>query len=138
MAKQTKSKAKYTYAVGRRRSASARVRLFKGKQESLVNDQVIGQYFPGKIMRVAWQKPFELTDTLGKYYITVKVVGGGKNGQLDAVVHGTARALSELDREKYRAPLKSAGLLTRDARIRERRKVGTGGRARRQKQSPKR
>ena len=136
MAKQTKNK--YTYAVGRRRSASARVRLFKGKQESLVNETVIGQYFPGKIMRAAWQKPFELTDTLGKYYVTVKVVGGGKNGQLDAIVHGTARAFSELDREKFRAPLKSAGLLTRDPRIRERRKVGTGGRARRQKQSPKR
>jgi len=75
---------------------------------------------------------------VGKYYVTVKVVGGGKNGQLDAVVHGIARAFDKADREKFRPPLKRAGLLTRDARVRERRKVGTGGKARRKKQSPKR
>ena len=136
MAKKTKKD--YTYAVGRRRSASARVRLHKGSKESTVNGEVIGKYFPGEVMRKAWQKPFELTDTLSKYYITVKVIGGGKNGQLDATTHGTAKAMVSLDSEKYRAPLKKAGLLTRDARIRERRKVGTGGRARRRKQSPKR
>lgn len=136
MAKTTKKN--YTYAVGRRRSCSARVRLYKGNKESTVNDQVIGKYFSGDVNRSAWMKPFELTGTTGKYYITAKVVGGGKKGQLDAVVHATAKAFNELNREKFRPALKAAGLLTRDSRIRERRMVGTGGRARKQKQSPKR
>lgn len=129
---------KFTYAVGRRRTSSARVRLFKGNKESVVNDKVIGNYFPGVIARAIWQKPFKLTDNVDKYFITVKVIGGGKRGQLEAVVLGTAKAFASLNREKYRSELKKAGLLTRDSRIRERRKVGTGGRARRQKQSPKR
>lgn len=139
MAKQTKNtKNKYTYAVGRRKSSSARVRLHKGDKESTVNDIVIGKYFPGEVNRVAWQKPFNLTSTLGKYYITAKVVGGGKTGQLEAVIHGAARALAKLDKDKFRSPLKTAGLLTRDARKKQRRMVGTGGKARKQKQSPKR
>jgi small subunit ribosomal protein S9 len=127
----------YIYAVGRRRTASARVRLHKGDKESVVNDTVIGQYFPGEQNRALWQRPFELTGTTGKYFITVKVDGGGKKGQRDAVIHGTARALSELS-EEYRAVLKTAGLLTRDPRERERRKAGRKGRARFQPQSPKR
>jgi len=68
----------------------------------------------------------------------VKVVGGGPNGQLEAIIHGIARALSSFDREKYRAVLKKAGFLTRDPRERERRKAGMGGKARRKRQSPKR
>ena len=87
-----KKKINYTYAVGRRRSAAARVRLFKGKEENLVNDKPIKEYFPGILMKAKWEEPFKLTDTTGKYYVTVKVVGGGKEGQLDAVVHGMARA----------------------------------------------
>ncbi len=133
-----KKKINYIYTVGRRRSASARIRLFKGKGTSLVNEKPVEKYFPGEVNEEAWTKPFRLTDTLGKYYVTVKIVGGGKNGQLGAAVHGIARALALADREKFRPPLKKAGLLTRDARIRERRKVGTGGKARRKKQSPKR
>jgi small subunit ribosomal protein S9 len=131
-------KIKYTYAVGRRKSASARVRLFKGKGENIVNDVPIDKYFPGAINKVSWIKPFKLTDTKEKYYVTVKVVGGGRNGQLDAVVHGIARVLDKENREDFRIPLKKAGLLTRDARVRQRRMVGTGGKARRKKQSPKR
>ncbi|KKQ73745.1 MAG: 30S ribosomal protein S9 [Candidatus Woesebacteria bacterium GW2011_GWB1_38_5b] len=137
MAKTTKSKIDYKYASGRRRTASVRVRLHKGRKENLVNDIVIGKYFPGEVMREAWQRPFDLTQTLGKYYITARVMGGGKKGQLDGVVHATAKALV-LESEKFKSALKGAGLLTRDSRIRERRKVGTGGKARRQKQSPKR
>ncbi len=133
-----KKKINYTYAVGRRRSASARVRLFKGRSQSLVNDLSIEEYFPGEVSKDYFTKPFKLTDTLGKYYVTVKVVGGGKRGQLGATVHGIARTLAKLDAEKLRSPLKKAGLLTRDSRVRERRKVGTGGKARRKKQSPKR
>lgn len=133
-----KRKPNYIFTVGRRKSAAARVRLFKGKGKNIVNDQPIGDYFPGPINKVAWNAPFRVADVEGKYYVTVKVVGGGKNGQLDAVVHGISRALAKADVEKFRIPLKRAGFLTRDARIRERRKVGTGGKARRKKQSPKR
>ncbi len=133
-----KSKKNYTYAVGRRKSATARIRLFKGKGENLVNDKKFADYFPGAVASRKWSLPFELTDTAGKYYVTVRVVGGGKKGQLEAVIHGIARAFSKLNKEKFRSPLKKSGLLTRDARVRERRKVGTGGKARRKKQSPKR
>lgn len=133
-----KKKRDYIYAVGRRKEAVARVRLFKGKKQSLVNDIPIGKFFPGKVFEVYWKKPFELTDTVGKYFVTAKIRGGGKKGQLGALVHGIARTFALLDADKYRLPLKKAGLLTRDARVRERRKIGTGGRARRKKQSPKR
>lgn len=134
----TKQVKNYTYAVGRRRTAAARVRLHKGQEESTVNGVVIGQYFEGTAATNIWQKPFVLTDTLGKYFVTVKVVGGGKNGQLGAVVHGIARAFALEKPDSFREVLKKAGLLTRDARERERRKIGTGGKARRKKQSPKR
>lgn len=133
-----KTAQKYTYASGKRKTASARVRLFKGKGESLVNDLKAEEYFPGKVMTSVWTKPFRITDTLDKFYFTARVIGGGKKGQLDAVAHGIAKALNDLDDDKYRSPLKSEGLLTRDARKKERRKAGTGGKARRKKQSPKR
>ena len=133
-----KKKQNWIYQTGRRRSASARVRLFKGRGQNIVNGQEIEKYFPGPINEVAWTKPFRVAEVGNKYYVTVKVVGGGKNGQLDAIVHGIAKALAKVDEGKFRGPLKKAGLLTRDARIRERRKVGTGGKARRKKQSPKR
>ena len=131
-------KQNYFYAVGRRKSASARVRLFKGKGDDLVNDLAAGKYFPGAVNKVLPDRPFVLTETLGKYYFTVRVIGSGKNGQLQAVIHGIARTLSLADREKFRPQLKKAGLLTRDPRERERRMVGMGGKARRAKQSPKR
>lgn len=133
-----KKKINYTYAVGRRRSASARIRLFRGKADSTVNGKLVGKYFAGTSFEDKWLKPFMVIDEMNKFYFTAKVVGGGKKGQLDAVVLGISRALAKLEREKYRIPLKKAGLLTRDARVRERRKVGTGGKARRKKQSPKR
>lgn len=128
----------YTFAVGRRKSAVARVRLYPKKGQTMVNGKPIEKYFPGEVARRLWTKPFQLTQAEGKYYATVKVVGGGKEGQLDAVIHGLARAFNGLDREKFRPVLKKHGFLTRDSRIRERRKVGTGGKARRKKQSPKR
>ena len=130
------TKTKYTYALGRRREASARVRLFKGKGEHMVNGLPYKDYFSGT-KRLIFVKPFKTTKTTDKYYVTVRVVGGGKSGQLDAVTLGIARAL-EKAKADFRAPLKSAGLLTRDARKKERIKVGTGGKARRKKQSPKR
>ncbi|OGM19178.1 30S ribosomal protein S9 [Candidatus Woesebacteria bacterium RIFCSPHIGHO2_01_FULL_38_10] len=133
-----KKKINYIYAVGRRRTASARVRLFKGKGVSTVNGRPIEEYFPGAIPKDIWSKPFKVLDVFDKYFVSVKVVGGGKIGQLEAVAHGIAKTLSLLNRDKFRKPLKAVGLLTRDARIRERRKIGMGGKARREKQSPKR
>ena len=127
----------YTYAKGRRRTASVRVRLFKGKGESLVNNMPLEKYFPGSINKAHWKKPFELTDTWEKYYFSAKVVGSGHKGQLDALVQGLSRALAEADLDNQTI-LKKAGLLTRDSRIRQRRMIGMGGKSRRKKQSPKR
>lgn len=136
----TKAKTKIdcTYAVGKRRSATARIRLFRGKGETLINNKPAEAYFPGMVNKDTWTKPFKVVDVMDKYFATVKVRGGGLQGQIDAVVQGIAKALAKTDRENYRHLLKRAGLLTRDSRIRERRKVGMGGKARRQKQSPKR
>jgi len=104
--------------------------LFKGVGENLVNGI--------KIINSLIDKPFKTANAIDKFYFTAKVVGGGKEGQIQAVVHGIARALVKLDSEKFRIPLKKEGLLTRDSRERQRRMVGTGGKARRKKQSPKR
>lgn len=133
-----KRKKDYTYAVGRRRSASARIRLFRGKGDSTVNGKLSEDYFLGVISKDKWKKPFQVIDEMDKYFFTARVTGGGRQGQLDAVVLGVSRALVKIGEDKYRIPLKKAGLLSRDPRVRERRKVGTGGKARRKKQSPKR
>lgn len=133
-----KVKKNYIYAVGRRKASSARVRLFKGSEESTVNGELVGKYFPGAVAMAGWMRPFEELELgTGKYYFTVRVTGGGKEGQLDAVIFGVSRALGKV-KEDYRKVLRKAGLLTRDSRVRERRKVGMGGKARRKKQSPKR
>lgn len=135
----------YTYAVGRRKTATARVRLYKSASvpghdgiQMVVNGKPAEVYFPGETAKAGYRQPFYLTDTLAKMSVSVVVAGSGKAGQLDAIVHGIARALSLLDREAYRGILKTAGLLTRDSRAKQRRMIGTGGKARRKKQSPKR
>lgn len=141
----------YTYAIGRTKEAVARVRLYSHvkegarwgdipvkKDQMLVNGMEIEKYFGGSVNKVIYMKPFILTKTEGKYAVTIKVQGGGRNGQLDAFVQGVARALCAIDKAKFRPVLKKAGLLKRDARVRQRRMVGTGGKARRAKQSPKR
>lgn len=132
-----KQKNEYVFAVGRRRRSTARVRLYNAKGQTLVNDKPIDEYFRG-IPKVSYLKPFELTGTEGKYYATARIEGGGVKGQLGAFVHGVSRALVKIDTEKYRAVLKSAGLLTRDPREKERRKFGNAQKARAKKQSPKR
>ena len=137
-AKRKPKKPDYIYAVGRCKSASARVRLFKGKGKDVVNGVPIEKYFPGLVNKDLWSKPYKITGVGDKYFVTVKVVGGGRQGQLGAVVHGISRVLSMINKGEFRVPLKRAGLLTRDARVRQRRMVGTGGKARRKKQSPKR
>lgn len=131
-------KLSYIYADGKRKTSSARVRLYRGKGESTVNGKPIAEFFPGAVDKTQWEKPFGLTETSGKYFITAKVVGGGTRSQLDALVLGIARAFSKSDPEKFRPLLKKGGLLSRDSRERQRRMVGTGGKARRKKQSPKR
>ncbi|MBI1919367.1 30S ribosomal protein S9, partial [Candidatus Microgenomates bacterium] len=122
----------FIHAVGRRREAVARVRLYsKGSGIITVNAKPVEEYFAGSVNKIFYLKPFTVTDTVGKFDITVKVEGGGLSGQLGAMVHGIARALSSLNKEKYRSLLKKQGLLTRDPRTRQRRMVGTGGKARR-------
>lgn len=131
-------KPKSIFSVGRRKTASARVRLFKGTGEITVNERPIGQYFSGAVNQKLFNLPFEVTNTVGKYDATIKVLGSGLQAQLDAVVHGLARALDKDHKELFHSSLKKAKLLTRDPRERERRKPGLGGKARRKKQSPKR
>lgn len=128
----------YFQAVGRRREATARVRLFKGQGQLTVNGKPIAEYFTGLIAQKLYQKPFELTKTTGELSGSVKVAGGGFNSQLEATIHGIARALQVLDKDKHRPILKANKLLTRDSRARERRKFGLAGKARAKKQSPKR
>lgn len=138
----------FTFAVGKRKESVARLRLYKSVPENLnfenakksdifVNGKNYLEYFRGMIAQPLIEDPLRSTNSLDKYFISVKVQGGGPKGQLDALVHALSRALSLVD-EKNRAILKKKGLLTRDARVRERRKVGMGGKARRVKQSPKR
>ena len=137
--KANKTKQKdYTYAVGRRKVANARVRLYQKKGDMTVNGMPAGQYFAFNGAAEKYTLPFKLTNTLDKYSFSAKVVGSGKKAQLDAVVHGIARALNLLDEAAHRPVLKKYGLLTRDSRMKESRKTGQGGRARRKKQSPKR
>jgi small subunit ribosomal protein S9 len=133
-----KPKKDYTFAVGRRKTSIARVRLYAGRGENIINGKPALEYFPSASQAKLLQMPFEVTETIGKYYSSIKIVGGGKVSQLTAATHGLARALNEIDVENFRGALKSHGLLTRDARERQRRKVGTGGKSRRQKSSPKR
>ncbi len=125
-------------SVGRRKEAVARVRLLEGNGVVTVNGKNIGEYFKGMVNQMIYKKPFEVTKTLGKYTVSIKVMGGGESSQLGAVVHGIARALSKLDSKNFRPLLKKEGLLTRDARVKERRKYGHAGKARKKKQSPKR
>lgn len=145
------SQQKFIPAVGRRREAVARVRLYPTLDQSIswgdalvnkgdifVNGKQIDKYFSGAVAQAVFEEPLRLTNMLGKCTLTVQVEGGGKHGQLEAVVHGIAKVLDVFDREKFHSLLRKKGYLTRDARARERRKVGTGGKARREKQSPKR
>jgi len=129
---------KYTAAVGRRRSAIANVKLFSGKGDSLVNRLPVDKYFPGLLNQLNYQKPFNVTNTVDKYHFVAKIVGGGNKSQAQALCLAISRCLVKINPETYKPSLRPAGLLTVDSRVRQRRHVGTGGKARRQKQSPKR
>ena len=123
--------------VGRRKGAVARVRLELKKGELLVNEKPMEEYFPGPVAKKVFEEPLRVVNRLGQLSGSVKVEGGGKVGQLGAVTHGIARALIELD-ETFRPILSKRKLLTRDSRVKERRKYGHAGKARKMKQSPKR
>jgi small subunit ribosomal protein S9 len=114
------------YGTGRRKSATARVYLRPGKGDIKVNKREIETYFPNETLRMIIRQPLQLTDTLAKFDVLVNVDGGGVSGQAGAVRHGIARALLEFNSE-LRKKLKRAGLLTRDPRMKERKKYGQKG-----------
>lgn len=123
--------------VGRRKEAVARVRLLPGEGQITINGKPITEYFMGAVFQKLYAKPLEVTRTIGKYSISVKVAGGGQVSQLGAIIHGLSRAIAKAD-PSLRTTLKKEGLLTRDARVKERRKYGNAQKARAKKQSPKR
>ncbi|MFZ1979378.1 MAG: 30S ribosomal protein S9 [Bacteroidota bacterium] len=109
--------------VGRRKNAVARVKLSDGSGKVTINNRELEHYFPLAILRSEVLKPFEVTETLGRYDATIRVLGGGTTGQAGAVSLGIARSLVALD-EDLRTVLRNAGLLTRDPRMVERKKYG--------------
>lgn len=131
-------KGDYIEGIGRRKVATARVRIYQSEGDFIVNDRVVGSYF-GNIAHAdkRYLLPFKLTGTEGKFSVVAKVSGAGINAQLDALLHGISRALVTFDPE-FKTLLKADSLLTRDDRMKETRKIGMGGKARRQRQSPKR
>ena len=125
------------YGTGRRKSSVARVRLVPGNGKITINGRTIDEYFGLETLKLIVRQPLVLTKTLDKFDVIVKVEGGGFTGQAGAIRHGIARALLEVDTEAYRAILKKAGYLTRDPRMKERKKYGLKG-ARRAPQFSKR
>ena len=113
----------YFYGTGRRKSSIARVRLFPGTGNITINGQDIDQYFGLETLKLIINQPFDVTDTRGKFDIVANVKGGGFSGQAGAIRHGLSRALLLAD-DSFRAPLKKAGFLTRDPRMKERKKYG--------------
>ncbi|MGM0877581.1 MAG: 30S ribosomal protein S9 [Bacillota bacterium] len=114
------------YGTGRRKSSVARVRLVPGEGRIVVNNREISNYIPSAALIEDIKQPLNLTETVGNYDVLVNVSGGGISGQAGAIRHGISRALLEADPE-YRPTLKRAGLLTRDPRMKERKKYGLKG-----------
>jgi small subunit ribosomal protein S9 len=126
----------YNYGTGRRKSAVARVFIKAGKGDIVVNDKPLDVFFSRETGRMVVRQPLELTEMMGKFDIMVNVCGGGESGQAGAVRHGITRALIDYD-ASLKPALSQAGLVTRDAREVERKKVGLR-KARRRKQFSKR
>ncbi len=124
------------YGTGRRKKAVARVRLVPGDGKITINNRDIDDYFGLETLKVIVRQPLELTNTLGKFDVIARVNGGGFTGQAGAIRHGISRALLQADNE-LRPALKKAGFLTRDPRMKERKKYGLKG-ARRAPQFSKR
>mgnify|MGYP004448465259 CR=1 FL=1 len=124
------------YGTGRRKSSIARVYLTPGKGNIVINKRPIDEYFGLETLKVIVNQPFEVTQNVGKFDVLVNVKGGGTTGQAGAIRHGIARALLQADADN-RPALKKAGFLTRDPRMKERKKYGLKG-ARRAPQFSKR
>ncbi|MCQ2148750.1 MAG: 30S ribosomal protein S9 [Bacteroidales bacterium] len=120
-----------THALGRRKTAVARVYVVAGKGNITINDRPLEDYFKEEALRYIVNQPLAETKTEGQFDIKVNIVGGGIKGQAEAVRLGISRALCEVDKEAYRPALKAAGFLTRDAREVERKKPGQPGARRR-------
>jgi small subunit ribosomal protein S9 len=114
------------YGTGRRKSATARVYLRPGAGEVKVNHKPFDRYFPNETLRMIIRQPLQLTETANKFDLVINVTGGGPAGQAGAIRHGITRALIEYDGD-LRPSLKRAGLITRDPRIKERKKYGQKG-----------
>jgi small subunit ribosomal protein S9 len=114
------------YATGKRKSAIARVWLRPGSGNVTINRRSMDDYFGRAVLKMILQEPFELTETRGKFDVLVNVCGGGLAGQAGAIRHGITRALLQMDPE-LRSVLKKAGMVTRDSRVKERKKYGQPG-----------
>ena len=110
--------------TGRRKSSVARVRLIPGTGKITINKKPLDEYFGMEIIRREAKRPFEIAGCEGKFDVIATVTGGGFTGQAGALRHGISRALCEADKEAYRPALKAAGFLTRDSRMKERKKYG--------------
>ena len=113
----------YFYGTGRRKKSVARVRVYPGTGMITINKRSIDEYFGLETLKLIVNQPYEVTDTIGKFDIVCTVTGGGISGQAGAIRHGLAKALLQAD-EAYRPALKKAGFLTRDPRMKERKKYG--------------
>jgi len=142
------SQKNYVFAVGRRKASTAKIRLYKKDTEILggilvktgeivINGKPVIEYFDKNLERIC-KSPLVVTGNENRFAVSIVANGGGKMGQLDAVVLAMARALDKVNKEKFHSALKKKEMLTRDPRVRQRRKVGMGGKSRRKKQSPKR
>ena len=114
----------YNSGTGRRKTAVARVRLLPGEGEIVINGRSLVEHFGAAIDEAELRMPFRVTNTDGRFNVLVKVEGGGVTGQAGAIRHAIARALLELDPEGHRLALRQAGFLTRDPRMKERKKYG--------------
>jgi small subunit ribosomal protein S9 len=114
---------KVLYATGKRKSAIARVRIVSGNGSFKINKKTLDDYFSRETSKMIIKQPLELTDTQGKFDIIVNVKGGGTTSQAGAIKHGISKALLEANAD-FRGILKSAGFLTRDSRVKERKKYG--------------
>jgi small subunit ribosomal protein S9 len=114
------------YATGRRKSAIAKTWLKPGKGDVIINNRAVEDYFPIEALRIQMLEPLKMTNTLGSFDLRVTVLGGGLAGQAGAVRHGLTRALILADPD-FRQPLKRAGFVKRDPRVRERKKYGQRG-----------
>jgi len=112
------------HAVGRRKQAIARVRLVPGTGSYIVNGRTLEEYFPNKLHQQLINDPFTVLDLGGGYDVIARITGGGPSGQAGALRLGIARSLNQIDEENNRAVLKKAGFLSRDSRVKERKKAG--------------